>query len=114
MDLYERIKCVAKERGYSINRLEKELGFPKSSISKYNVSAPSIDKLKKIANLLGVRIDYLIGNEDKNYYIDPEVAILAQEMASRPELKVLFNASRKVSKESIEAINNMIKQMTKK
>ena len=46
-------------------------------------------------------------------YLDPEVAVMAQEMATRPELKVLFKASRNVSKESIEAINNMIEKMTK-
>lgn len=35
MGLYEKIKEVATSRGYSINRLEKELGFPRSSISKF-------------------------------------------------------------------------------
>lgn len=32
MGLYEQIKEVATAKGYSINRLEKELGFPRSSI----------------------------------------------------------------------------------
>lgn len=52
MGLYERIKEVANRKGYSINRLEKELGFPRSSISKYNKNVPSMEKIQKIADLL--------------------------------------------------------------
>ena len=47
MGLYEQIKEVATAKGYSINRLEKELGFPRSSISKYNKNIPSMEKYKK-------------------------------------------------------------------
>lgn len=54
MGLYERIKEVANRKGYSINRLEKELGFPRSSISKYNKNVPSMEKIQKIADLLNV------------------------------------------------------------
>lgn len=59
MDIYERIKEVCDEKGYSINRLEKELAFPRSSISKYKSSSPSIDKIQAIASHLGVTVDYL-------------------------------------------------------
>lgn len=112
MGLYERIKEASKMKGISINKLEQELGFPKSSISKYNTNSPSIDKLEKIADYLGVSIDYLAkGEEVDAYYLDPEVAEMAQEMATRTELKVLFKASRNMTKEQLEAINNMINAM---
>ena len=52
MGLYEQIKEVATAKGYSINRLEKELGFPRSSISKYNKNIPSMEKIQKIADFL--------------------------------------------------------------
>lgn len=35
MGLYENVKSAAKEKGYSINRLEKELGFSRSYILKF-------------------------------------------------------------------------------
>ena len=66
MGLYERIKEVASEKGYSINKLEKELGFPRSSIGKYNKNKPSMDKIKQIADFLDVTTDLIIGSEDNS------------------------------------------------
>lgn len=64
MGLYDNIKIVCKNKGISINRLEKELEFPRSSISKFNKNKPSIEKLQKIANYLDVAVDYILtGNE---------------------------------------------------
>ena len=66
MGLYDRIKEVASEKGYSINKLEKELGFPRSSIGKYNKNKPSMDKIKQIADFLDVTTDLIIGSEDNS------------------------------------------------
>lgn len=60
MGLYERIKELASEKGYSINKLEKELGFARSSISKFNKNKPSMDKIKQIADFLDITTDSII------------------------------------------------------
>ena len=59
MGLYEQIRDIAKSKGYSINRLEQELGFARSSINKFNKNKPSIAKLQQIADFLGVTVDSL-------------------------------------------------------
>lgn len=67
MGLYEQIRDVAKSKGYSINRLEKELGFARSSINKFNKNTPSTEKIQQIAEFLGVSVDTLLhgsGNAD--------------------------------------------------
>ena len=64
MGLYERIKEIASEKGYSITRLEKELGFARSSISKFNKNVPSAEKIKMIADLLGVSLDTILNDEE--------------------------------------------------
>ena len=64
MGLYERVKEIAAEKGYSINRLEKELGLPRSSIGKFNKNKPSMDKIKQISEFLGVSTDLIVGNEE--------------------------------------------------
>ena len=63
MGLYEQIRDIAKSKGYSVNRLEKELGFARSSINKFNKDIPSVDKLQQIADFLGVTVDYLMTGE---------------------------------------------------
>lgn len=65
MGLYERIRDVAKSKGYSINRLEQELGFARSSINKFNKNKPSIDKLQQIADLLDVTVDCLMNSQEE-------------------------------------------------
>lgn len=66
MGLYENIKKVASLRGYTISKLEQELGFPRSSISKYNSSDPSVGKIRQIANFLDVSYSSIISGDDDN------------------------------------------------
>ena len=63
MGLYENVRETAKEKGYSINRLEKELGFARSYIGKFKTITPSIDKIQKIADFLDVTTDYLMSGD---------------------------------------------------
>lgn len=62
MGIYENVKEAAEKRGYSINRLEKEMGLPRSSISKYNRNTPSAERLQAIATFLNVPVGDLTGD----------------------------------------------------
>jgi transcriptional regulator with XRE-family HTH domain len=63
MDLYERIRDIAKSQGISINKMEIDLNFARSYISKFRKITPSGDVLKKIAEYLDVSVDALLGTE---------------------------------------------------
>ena len=63
MGLYENVKHLAEQKGVSVSKLERELGFARSSIAKFNSSSPSIDKVKAIADYLGVKIDDIVNPE---------------------------------------------------
>lgn len=67
MTILERIQKLREEHGgISINRLEKEAGVSRGSIAKWDVSTPSYDKAKKVADYFGVSTDYILtGNENK-------------------------------------------------
>lgn len=86
MGIYERIKEASAEKGYSINRLEKELCLPRSSISKYNKSTPSIDKIKKIADFLDISVDRLLtgdfpkAEERRKKKLEKEVDEMAKDL----------------------------------
>lgn len=67
MGLYENVRKAARDKGYSINKLEQELGFARSYIGKFKTITPSADKIQKIANFLDVSAEYLMtGSESEN------------------------------------------------
>lgn len=81
MGLYENVREAAKEKGYSINRLEKELGFARSYIGKFKTITPSIDKIQKIADFLDVTTDYLMsGNKTENILTSKDNRDIAKDL----------------------------------
>lgn len=115
MGLYERIKEVAKAKGYSINRLEKELGYPRSSISKYNKNVPSMEKIQKIADFLNVPITDITEEEKaERYYINDETAQVAQEIFENKELRALFDVQKDMDPDDLRALHNMALALKRK
>lgn len=117
MGLYEQIKEVATAKGYSINRLEKELGFPRSSISKYNKNIPSMEKIQKIADFLHVSIIDITGEEKEGgekYYLNEKTAEMAQALFENKDLRVLFDAAKDASPEDLKTTYDMLMALKRK
>lgn len=66
--MLEIIQNLCKEKGTSIFKLEKELGFGNGTIYKWDKSSPAVDKLKKVAEYLGVSTDFLLYGFDKGEF----------------------------------------------
>ena len=58
--IYENIKRMCSMRGTNISELERKLGFPRSSICKWDLHSPRLDKVILVAEALGVSIDDLV------------------------------------------------------
>lgn len=117
MGLYERIRDIAKEKGYSINRLEKELGFARSSINKFNTNTPGLDKIRQIAELLGVSVGYLTGEEKEGgetYYLNDDTKKVAQEIFENKDLRLLFDAARDATPEDLQTVHTMLLALKRK
>ena len=117
MNFNEILKELRKAKGLSQMELAERLNVSKSLVGLYETGArkPSYEALEDIADFFNVDIDYLMGREDKStYYLDPEAAAVAQELLARPELKVLFKASRKVSAEDLKIVQAMVDTLAKK
>lgn len=124
MSMAERIKELRLAAGLTQEELGDKLGLQKSAIAKYeNGRVENIKRstIQAMADLFGVRPSYILGFDDEEdepntvtYYIDPEAAEIAQEVYDRPELKMLFDASRKVSAEDLRFVVEMIDRMAKK
>lgn len=65
ISIYANIKAICEKSGISINQLEKALGFPRSSIRKWDVNIPSVLKVKAVANYLNTSIDDLVREVDR-------------------------------------------------
>ena len=64
------IKNRCSKRGISLPKLEEQLGFGAGTISKWDKSTPSLDKIIKVADFFNVYIDDLIGRKlsDNQYF----------------------------------------------
>lgn len=115
MNVYERIKILCKSKGVSIAQMERDLGLAKSASLKWKTYTPNLATASKLAEYFGVTEQYIMtGKEFEGYYTSEEVAAIAQEVYERPEMKMLFDASKDVSKEDIEFVIQMVEKMKQK
>lgn len=70
MTPFDRIKELAKKRGYSLTKLNDEAGLGTNSIYHWRTKTPSTASLQKVADVLGVSVDYLLGNSDNMHPAD--------------------------------------------
>ncbi len=61
--LLQNILALCKERKIPVSRLEKEIGLGNATISRWGVSSPSVENVRKVAEFFGVTIDSLLGHE---------------------------------------------------
>lgn len=120
MAFSNNLRYLRKKYDMSQEDLANKLGYKSfTTIQKWEsgVSEPSVSMVKKIAELFGVTMDQITNDDlsdtENHYYLDPEAAEIAQEVQQRPELKILFDASRKVSADDLELVINMIDRLKK-
>lgn len=58
--LYTRIRTLSRQKKVSINKLEKDLGFARGSMCKWNNVKPSYEKIVAVAEKLNMSVEELI------------------------------------------------------
>lgn len=117
-------EIIATNLTYYLNRsgksqldLAEYMEVSQATISNWckGTKLPRMDKIDKICRFFGIsRSELMSDNNDDSshsYYFDDDARELAQFMFENPEYKVLFDASRKVKKEDIEFVKQMIDRM---
>jgi transcriptional regulator with XRE-family HTH domain len=64
MITFDRIKKTSKERGFTLTQVAERAGLGQKTIYKWKNQSPSSDKITAVADVLGVSVDYLLGNTD--------------------------------------------------
>lgn len=131
-----------KELGYTMKDVAKLVGVSEATISRWesgDIANMRRDRISKLADALKISPAVIMGwenspshkgydfhlfdndkrsnmdssdNSHQTYYLDPAAAQLAQELFERPEMRVLFDASRNASKEDIEQVASILEKMS--
>lgn len=118
MRIGERIKQRRLELGYTADTLAKLLNKNRATIYRYengDIENMPIDVLEPLAKALNTTPAYLMGwqephqeststlsKQTEDYYLDAETAEYAEMLRTRPEMRMLFSASRGISKEDMQ------------
>ena len=137
MNTYKKFEELLTWADKTTYQVAKATGISTAAFSgwkqgKWNFKA---DKLQKIADYFGIKIEYFyqeedadpnlftgeydnyklvkeVGNpDDLGYFLDPKTLSYAEELRNNPELKAVFDVARDMPKEKLEAIYNVLKQM---
>lgn len=124
MLLGENLRKAREEKGLTQAEVAKLLDMSASAIGMYEQGRrdPDTDTLKKLAELYEVSTDYLLGctddpspkQDDRQHVNDDEALEYLDELHKRPEMKALFQVSRKATKEDIETAITIIEALKKK
>lgn len=118
MSIGENIKKWRECRNLKQSELAELLGVSDKTVSSWEINRtePKMGMVEKISAALRCKKTDIIGIDDSDtvdvpYYIDDDARKFAQFIFENPEYKVLFDASRKVKKEDIEFVRQMIDRM---
>ncbi len=117
--MYEIFEQLLQSFGVSAYKVAKETGVTQSTLSdwKRGRSTPKADNMKKIADYFNVSVDYLMTGEEKEggetYYLNDETREIAQEIFENPDLRSLFDMSRKMPPERLKAHIEFIEKLYK-
>lgn len=99
--------------------LVADLKLNKSTVSTWanGTKMPRMNKIEQLANYFGVeKSDLIEAKSDTNeqYYNDPHVSEYAQAVKDNPDLRLLFDASKDMSKSDIDFVINTIEMLKKR
>lgn len=131
MELSKILRDYRQEHGLTLQVFADRAGLTKQYISMLENNKnskngkpiiPSLETLRKLASAMYMNIDTLVATldgeqdvslqtKDAGYYTDPEVVEYAEELRTNPKYRLLFDASKDLSKEDIDFVVNMIEQL---
>lgn len=124
-DFASVFKSIRLKQGLTQQQMADKLGISRSTIGMYENGErePNFETLELIADLFNVDMNYLMGwgnvpninisykGEIPKYYIDDETRQIAQEIYDNPELKSLFDMSRKMPPDRLKIHIEFIRQL---
>lgn len=99
--------------------LAEYMGVSQATVSNWckGIKTPRMDKIDKICEFFNCKRSDLMEEKDlsdeQSYYLNEDAKDMAQFLFDNPDYKVLFDASRKVKKEDIDFVKQMLDRFNK-
>ncbi|MEG0919408.1 MAG: helix-turn-helix domain-containing protein [Anaerovoracaceae bacterium] len=106
----ENLNFYMKKNDKTQNDLMHDLNLGSSTVSYWcnGKALPRMSKVQLLADYLGINKSDLLEERTTDYYIDPTVMEMANQLKDNPGLRVLFDAAKDVSPEELQAIVTLI------
>lgn len=104
------ITRLLDEQGKTQLDLAEYMGVAQSTVSYWckGIKVPRMSKIDKICRFFGVKRSDILGTQ--NYYDDPAVQKIAQEIYYNPEYRILFDAARDSKPEDLHMAAEILKK----
>lgn len=106
MTFGDRLRWARKRKGMSQAKLGELLAVSDATVNRYErgVSEPSLDMVRKLADILDVSVEFLLGSKQgpgsESVLSDEEIRILETVM-SNPDLRLMFKDLQSAPEERI-------------
>jgi len=105
MTLFDRIKKVAKNRGYSIAEVERKANVSTNYMYQWKTRNPNPETLAAVAKVLGVSVDYLLtGNETNN---------TGTKTDDRPKVQKIARRATKLNDQQLDQLDEVMSAIFK-
>ncbi|MCT4419684.1 XRE family transcriptional regulator [Leuconostoc falkenbergense] len=104
MTLLSRTKDMAKLRGMSLETLALKAGLSNKSIYNWDRNSPKSDNLEKVATILNVSTDYLLGRTDNTHANEKSDKVIYLDKALSDESVVIKFQGREMSQKAKRVI----------
>ncbi|MCJ1648641.1 helix-turn-helix domain-containing protein [Lactiplantibacillus plantarum] len=104
MTLFDRIKEIAKKRGYSIAEVERKANVSTNYMYQWKTRNPNPETLAAVAKVLGVSVDYLLtGKEDSAAVSDN----------ARPKVQKIARRATKLNDQQLDQLDEVMNAIFK-
>ena len=113
MTTFERIKEISKQRGLNLKKTATKAGLSENAIYKWQSQTPQSNALQAVADVLGVSVDYLLGNTDEMHSNKNDAMMPSDlEEVLRQVNPVMFGGAELTDEQKI-LLYNMAKEMSR-
>lgn len=113
-----KLNYFKKQMKLTNEKVAQLAGLPVATVERISsgrTKNPNLKTLKALSKVFDCSLDELINLKDTTqpYYLDAQTAEMAQELHDNPEMRILFDASKKLTPEEMQIVINVANGLKK-